>query len=31
MCYAAQILADYRSYKRIFGAELSIQEFVKIF
>ena len=31
MCYSAQIVADYRSYVRQFGAELSIKEFVEVF
>ena len=31
MCYSAQILADYRRYVRMFGAELSIKEFVDLF
>lgn len=31
MCYSAQIRADYRDYTRLFGAHLSIEEFVKLF
>lgn len=31
MCYSAQIRADYRDYTRLFGAHLSIKEFVKLF
>jgi putative SOS response-associated peptidase YedK len=31
MCYSARILADYRKYMRIYGAELSIREFVQLF
>jgi hypothetical protein len=31
MCYSAQILADYRRYVRMFGAHLSIREFVDLF
>jgi len=30
VCYSAQILADYRRYVRMFGAELSIKEFVDL-
>jgi len=31
MCYSAQIWADYRKYLRIFGARMSIHEYVEIF
>jgi putative SOS response-associated peptidase YedK len=31
MCYSAQIRADYRDYVRMFGAQLSIKDFVKVF
>ncbi|KQY80127.1 SOS response-associated peptidase family protein [Pelomonas sp. Root1444] len=31
MCYSAQIRADYRDYVRLFGAQLGIKEFVKVF
>jgi hypothetical protein len=31
MCYSAQIRADYRDYTRMFGAHVSIREFVDIF
>jgi putative SOS response-associated peptidase YedK len=31
MCYSAQIRADYRDYVRMFGAHLSIRQFVDIF
>ncbi|MDG0853727.1 SOS response-associated peptidase family protein [Roseateles puraquae] len=31
MCYSAQIRADYRDYTRLFGAHLSIKEFVSVF
>lgn len=31
MCYSAQIRADYRDYTRLFGAHLSIKEFVQVF
>lgn len=31
MCYSAQIRANYRDYVRLFGATLSIKEFVKLF
>ncbi|MFG6464140.1 SOS response-associated peptidase family protein [Roseateles sp. DXS20W] len=31
MCYSAQIRADYRDYTRLFGAHLSIKEFVRVF
>lgn len=31
MCYSAQILADYRKYTRLFGAHISIREYVDIF
>lgn len=31
MCYSAQIEADYRKYVRMFGAHMSIREFVDVF
>ncbi|HEX3380138.1 MAG TPA: SOS response-associated peptidase family protein [Paraburkholderia sp.] len=31
MCYSAQILADYRRYVRMFGAQMSIHEFARLF
>jgi len=31
MCYSARIEADYRKYTRIFGADIDIQEFVRIY
>lgn len=31
MCYSAQIRANYRDYVRLFGAHLSIKEFVQVF
>jgi putative SOS response-associated peptidase YedK len=31
MCYSAQIEADYRTYVRMFGAHISIKEFVELF
>jgi putative SOS response-associated peptidase YedK len=31
MCYSAQIKADYRTYVRMFGAHISIKEFVELF
>lgn len=31
MCYSAQIIADYRKYVRMFGAVLSIRDFVDLF
>lgn len=31
MCYSAQVRADYRDYTRLFGATISIKEFVDIF
>ena len=31
MCYSAQIRADYRDYTRLFGAQLSIKDFVDLF
>jgi len=31
MCYSAQIEADYRTYVRMFGAHISIREFVELF
>jgi hypothetical protein len=31
MCYSAQIVADYREYLRLFGATMSLREFVDVF
>ncbi|MGH8075782.1 MAG: SOS response-associated peptidase family protein [Lysobacter sp.] len=31
MCYSAQILADYRKFERVYGAEIDIKEFVRLF
>jgi len=31
MCYSARILADYRRYVRMFGAQASLREFVELF
>lgn len=31
MCYSAQITADYRKYVRLFGADIDIEEFVRLF
>ena len=31
MCYSAQVVADYRKYVRMFGAAMSIREFVEVF
>lgn len=31
MCYSAMVWADYRKYVKLFGARISIQEFVKLF
>lgn len=31
MCYSAQIKADYRHYVRLYGADVSIEEFVELF
>ena len=31
MCYSAQVRADHRTYVRLFGADISISEFVEIF
>lgn len=31
MCYSARIIADYRQYVRMFGAALSIRDFVDLF
>lgn len=31
MCYSAQILSDFRKYTRLFGAHLSIKEFMDLF
>lgn len=31
MCYSAQIQADYRKYVRMFGAQMSMEEFARLF
>ncbi|MCW5631817.1 MAG: SOS response-associated peptidase family protein [Rubrivivax sp.] len=31
MCYSAQIVANYRTYVRLFGAQISLSEFVDLF
>ena len=31
MCYSAQIVADYRKYVRMFGADISIREFAQLY
>jgi putative SOS response-associated peptidase YedK len=31
MCYSARIVADYREYVRLFGADISLRDFVKMF
>jgi hypothetical protein len=31
MCYSAQITADYRKYVKMFGADIDIDEFVRVF
>lgn len=31
MCYSAQITANYRKYVRLFGADISMREFVRLF
>lgn len=31
MCYSAQIQADFRQYVRMFGAQMSIEEFARLF
>lgn len=31
MCYSAQIRADHRTFVRLFGADISIREFVRLF
>ena len=31
MCYSAQIEADYRQYTRLFGANMSLREYVEVF
>jgi len=31
MCYSARILADYRKYQRMFGADISLREFIELF
>ena len=31
MCYSARILADYRKYARLFGANISLREFADLF
>lgn len=31
MCYSAQIVADYRKYTKMFGADIDIHEFVRLY
>ena len=31
MCYSAQIIASYKKYVRIWGADISIKEFVRLY
>ena len=31
MCYSAQIQADYRRYVKMFGAQMDIREFTRLF
>ena len=31
MCYSAQIQADYRKYVKMFGAQMDIREFARLF
>ena len=31
MCYSAQITADYRKYVHVYGADIDIDEFVRLF
>ena len=31
MCYSAQIEADYRKFRRVYGAVLSLEDFVKLY
>jgi hypothetical protein len=31
MCYSAQIVADYRKYTRLFGADIDIHEYVRLY
>ena len=31
MCYSAQIQADYRRYVKMFGAQMDIREFARLF
>ena len=31
MCYSAQIWADYRKFAKVFGATISIQDFVRLY
>ena len=31
MCYSARIIADYKKYVRMFGADISLRDFVKLF
>src|ERR1700676_1079226 len=31
MCYSAQITADYRKYVHLYGADIDIDEFVRLF
>ena len=31
MCYSAQIVEDYRKYVRMFGADIDIREFARLY
>ena len=31
MCYSAQVRADHRAFVRMFGAEVSLRQFVELF
>lgn len=31
MCYSAQIVADYRKYVKMFGADMDIREFARLY
>jgi putative SOS response-associated peptidase YedK len=31
MCYSAQVWSDYRRYQRAYGADISVQEFVRLY
>ncbi|MEZ2354866.1 hypothetical protein [Caballeronia sp. RCC_10] len=31
MCYSAQIQADYRKYVKMFGAQMDIREFARLY